>query len=55
MPEIAVDRPGRKRAPFDLNNRRIGELSKLARHDYPDGQGDYVLPETPTGQHLALS
>jgi hypothetical protein len=39
---------------LEQQTRRIGELSKLARHDYPDGQGDYVLPETPTGQHLAF-
>ena len=37
------------------NNRRIRELSKFARELFPDGGGDYVLPETLTGHHLAVA
>jgi hypothetical protein len=45
----------RKPAPFNPNNKRILELSRLARDQYPDGQGDYILPETPRGQCLAIA
>jgi hypothetical protein len=45
----------RKCAPHNPNNRRIRELSKLARERFPDDTGDYVLPDTPVGQHLAIA
>jgi hypothetical protein len=45
---------GRKR-PHNPNNTRIRELSQLARCWFPDGSGDYVLPETEIGQHFALA
>ena len=38
----------KRKSRYDPNNRRIRELSLFARHQYPDGYGDYVLPEIPT-------
>lgn len=55
MDQIAAARSRRKSAPYDPNNRRIRELSKLAKERYPDGCGDYVLPDTPVGQRLAVA
>jgi hypothetical protein len=52
---MSVSKRGRHRAPHDLNNTRIRELTKVARHLYPDGQGDYVLDETPAARGLALA
>jgi hypothetical protein len=41
--------------PYNPNNTRVRELSRFARKQYPDGHGDYMLPETPEGRHLALA
>ena len=45
----------RKCTAHNPNNTRVRELSRLARDQYPDGLGDYTLPETPIGQHLAIA
>jgi hypothetical protein len=53
---VRIEIQGNKRKPrYDPNNTRIRELSRIARKQYPDGHGDYVLPETPTGRHLAIA
>jgi hypothetical protein len=53
MPKI--ESPLAQRKPDNPNNRRVRELSKLARDQFPDGHGDYVLPDTPIGRCLALA
>jgi hypothetical protein len=42
-----------ERLPLDV--LRVGDLSKLARQRYSDGNRDYVLPETADGRLLAMS
>jgi hypothetical protein len=54
MPDVAFDSGARKR-PFNPNNKRVRELSKIARDQLPDDHGDYVLPETPIGQNLTIA
>ena len=49
-----VQSPG-KRVHYNANNTRVFDLSRLARDLFSDGDGDYVLPETPMGQHLAIA
>jgi len=44
-----------KHVTHSPNNTRVYELSRLARHLFPDGQGDYTLPETSIGKHLAVA
>jgi hypothetical protein len=66
MDEITHYAARRKQHPFAdnnswaekeilLNRTRHRELNKLARSRYPDGQGDYELPETKIGMHIALA
>jgi hypothetical protein len=38
-----------------LDRLRTRELNALARLRYPDGKRDYVVPDTPTGRHLAIA
>jgi hypothetical protein len=44
-----------KQEHFLLDRERISELSRIARRSHPDGHGDYLLPETKTGRHLAVA
>jgi hypothetical protein len=53
MSDLKHRRAQRKRD--NPNNRRIRELSMLARDQHPDGHGDYVLSDTPAGNHLAIA
>lgn len=55
MHDVTRVQSPRKHVTHNPNNTRIRELSKLARDLFPDGQDDYVLPETPIGQHLAVA
>ena len=44
-----------KQQDFLFDRLRVRDLSELARLRHPDGHGDYVLPDTPAGRHLALA
>jgi hypothetical protein len=51
---VQIETQRNKRKPrYDPNNTRIRELSLIARRQYADGHGDYVLPETPSARSLA--
>jgi len=53
-PRSAVkNKPRKTRSSFNFNNKRIAELSALARCVYPDETGDYVLPDDNKGTALA--
>jgi hypothetical protein len=45
----------KRRSLYDPNNVRMRELSRLARDLFPDSHGDYVLPDTVVGYHLAIA
>jgi hypothetical protein len=38
-----------------MDHLRTRELNALARLRHPDGNRDYVVPDTPTGRHLAIA
>jgi hypothetical protein len=52
MQDVPSNKPQYK-PRYDPNNTRIRELSLMARRQYADGHGDYVLPETPSARSLA--
>jgi hypothetical protein len=53
-PNASKDKSRSKRR-LSLDVLRVGELNKLARHRYSDGNGDYVLPETAEGHVIAMA
>jgi hypothetical protein len=52
---MSISPRSRRRAPYDPNNKRLTELSRIARHLYTDETRDYVLPETSKGRALAIA
>ena len=44
-----------KQQDFLFDRLRVRDLNELARLRHPDGHGNYVLPDTPAGRHLALA
>jgi hypothetical protein len=55
MRNVSARPSARKGDGLLLDRLRTCELNRLARHRHPDGQGDYALPDTPTGHNLALA